>query len=121
MSPENVGVFIPIIVPIAIFAMIFGIRYLENKENLSMIEKGIAPPDKKRRASHPMQVLKWGLLFMGIGLGLAIALIISESMQLRSDEIRSLLFFTMALLGGGGGLVTTYMIARKHPEKDGNQ
>jgi hypothetical protein len=36
-------VMIPILVPLGIFAMIFGLRYFENKERMAMIEKGMDP------------------------------------------------------------------------------
>ncbi len=32
---------IPILVPLGVFAMIFGLRYFENKERMAMIEKGM--------------------------------------------------------------------------------
>jgi hypothetical protein len=42
-------------VPIAAFIMVVAIRYLESKENLSMIEKGMNPAEhkKQRRQANP--------------------------------------------------------------------
>jgi len=43
MGPEVIGVFIPILLGLGAFAMVFGLRYLRNKENMAMIEKGMDP------------------------------------------------------------------------------
>ena len=116
MSTDSIGVLIPIVVPIAVFIMIFGIRYLENKENLSMIEKGLVPPVRRPRSSHPLQVLKWGLLFMGVGLGLVCALFISSNTPELSGEMHSLVYIAMGLIGGGLGLLLTFFISRKYKD-----
>ena len=70
MGPE-LAILWMIIMTLAICALIFGIRYMRNRENMAMIEKGVNPsikPERPRPA--PFRSLKWGLLLVGAGLGL---------------------------------------------------
>ncbi|WP_315821764.1 DUF6249 domain-containing protein [Paraflavitalea speifideaquila] len=57
---------------LALFLMIFGIRYLRSRENMAMIEKGMDPKLNQRRPA-PFMNLKWGLLLVGAGAGLLVA------------------------------------------------
>lgn len=59
------------LIPIALFAMIFGIVYVvvRRKERLTMIEKG-ADPSMFQKGSKAPATLKWGMLFVGIGVGI---------------------------------------------------
>ncbi len=81
---------IPILVPLGFFALIFGIVYMNKKENLAMIDKGMNPKVRGARGPEPFRYLKWGLLLVGAGLGLLIAYIIDISVQGRPHP--SLLF-----------------------------
>ena len=49
MHEGIVALFIPITISLGVFLMIWGIRYLENKENMAMIEKGMEPVRRRRR------------------------------------------------------------------------
>ena len=69
MHAGELGVLAGIIIPLSLFAMIFGIVYLKKRENLAMIERNIDPRSYKPQ-SAPYQNLKWGLLLIGSGLGL---------------------------------------------------
>ena len=70
---------VPMVVMTGMFAMIFGIAYLRNRENMAMVEKGLNP--RQRDASpRPFLNLKWGLLMMGCGLGLLFAYIIDNTL-----------------------------------------
>ncbi len=46
MGPDQLVFFWLILSSLALIAMIFGIRYLNNKENMAMIEKGMDPKIK---------------------------------------------------------------------------
>ncbi|MCC7244813.1 MAG: hypothetical protein IT269_03975, partial [Saprospiraceae bacterium] len=66
MDKQEIAVLIPIIVSLGAFLMVFGLRYLQNKENMSMIERGINPADAKRRLEiDPSRTLKNGMMFVG--------------------------------------------------------
>ena len=81
MGPE---ILIPILVPLGAMALAFGLYYLRNKENMTMIEKGMNP---KEFANHPAPYrnLKWGLLLVGAGVGLFLAYIM-HTYVLKIDD-----------------------------------
>ncbi len=103
------------VLPIATFCMIWGVRYLENKENMAMIERGMNPKDKNKRL-NPSQTLKNGLMFVGAGIGLLLALLITENMSVDvSDRTRTGVFFALIALFGGLGMLGSYFYERKNP------
>jgi amino acid transporter len=73
---DGAQVLVPILVPISLFAMVFGLVYLKSRENLSMIEKGMNPKEFANRPA-PYRNLKNGLLLLGAGIGLALAYFIT--------------------------------------------
>ena len=105
MHEGQIALLIPIIVSLGAFLMIFALRYLENKENMSMIERGINPlREKQRRSADPTRTLKSGLLFVGAGIGLLLAIIITNSLQLDGDSETGVFFALIAIFGGAGML-----------------
>lgn len=106
---HNAEILIPILVPLGAFAMVFGIIYLRTRENMAMIEKGMNP---KRYANlpAPFRSLKTGLLFLGAGLGLLLAFIISKNMGGHDNEA---IYFSLIAIGGGLGLVGSYAMEKK--------
>lgn len=106
---NSVGVLIPILVPLGAFAMIFGISYLRTRENIALIEKGMNP---KQFASQPApyRSLKWGLLLLGSGIGLALAFFFDKNMGGSNNEA---VYFSMVAIGGGLGLISSYTIEKK--------
>jgi hypothetical protein len=93
-------------VPIAAFIMVVAIRYLESKENLSMIEKGMNPAEhkKQRRQANPSITLKNALLFIGAGMGLLLAIVITSTFQLNDQSSTGIFFALIAIFGGAGML-----------------
>ena len=53
------------------FACVFGIYYLNTRQNLAMIEKGMNPKIRYNRPA-PFKNLKWALLLIGAGAGLLV-------------------------------------------------
>jgi hypothetical protein len=117
-----------IIATLSICAAIFGWRYLKNKENMAMIEKGQNPnlrPERPRPA--PFRSLKWGLLFVGAGVGLFLAYLCDNTILYRvghdvnkfssnGDDYNGanvILYFAFIAIGGGVGLITSYRIEKK--------
>ena len=121
MDPAQLGILWLILTCLGILAMIFGIRYMRNKEIMAMIEKGLDPsikPEKPRPA--PFRNLKWGLLLVGAGLGLFAAYLMDNTLLYRighdHDEINGAnvsIYFAMIAIGGGLGLITSYRIEKK--------
>lgn len=107
---------IPITITLGAFLMVVALRYLQNKENMAMIEKGMNPADNKnnRRQTNPSQTLKNGLLFVGVGLGLLLAIIITNTLQMEEDSSTGV-FFAFIAIFGGAGLLGAYLYERKNP------
>ena len=103
---------VPILIPLGAFAMIFGIFYLKTRENMAMIEKGMNPKEHAIRPA-PYRSLKTGLLFVGAGLGLLMAFFIDNSMHMVDDSITAI-YFALIAIGGGAGLIVSYVMERKH-------
>ena len=103
-----------ILVPIAAFAMVFGIIFIlvRKKERLAMIEKGADPSQFKSDLSGPSS-LKWGLFSLGIGLGILVGNIL-VSTKVMEEEVA---YFSMIFLFGGISLIVSHFLARKM-EKD---
>ena len=95
-------------------AMVFGIRYLSNKEKMAMIERGIDPGIARPRASAPTPFLslKFGLLLVGLGLGLVVALFTVKGTGLNGDDAAAI-FFGFIGIFGGIGLIVSYVIEKK--------
>lgn len=95
-------------------AMVFGIRYMSNKEKMAMIERGIDPGIARARASAPTPFisLKFGLLMVGLGLGLITALFAVMNSSIH-DEDAAALYFGFIFIFGGIGLIISYVIEKK--------
>ena len=113
---------------VSICAVIFGMRYMRNKENMAMIEKGLDPsikPERPRPA--PFRNLKWGLLLVGAGLGLFVAYLLDNTVlykvghdvghwgrgDFEANGANVALYFACIAVGGGLGLITSYRIEKK--------
>ena len=110
----------PVLVPFIVFATIFGIVYIivtaRNKERMALIERGADPTlfeTVKKGRSH--SVVKWGLFFVGIGIGIVIANILVTS----GSMIESAAYPSMIFIFGGLALLGAHFFLRKS-EKDEN-
>jgi hypothetical protein len=112
---------VEIFVPIALFASIFGIVWIavsaRNKERLALIEKGLDSSIFKQLGQTHWRygALKFGLLAIGIGVGLVIANILDVN-GIMDNEVA---YFAMIFIFGGIGLLSYYKLMGKiKPEKD---
>ncbi|HLK30481.1 MAG TPA: DUF6249 domain-containing protein [Puia sp.] len=108
---------IPISICLGFFAMVFGIVYMHKRQNLAMIEKNMDPRIKEHRPTT-YQNLKWGLLLVGSGIGLALAYIVTQYV-LRTDD--PALWFAFIAIGGGIGLILSHRVEKKELLDKGNQ
>jgi len=108
-----IALFIPITIALGAFMMIWGIRYLENKENMAMIERGMEPR-RRRPQADPTRALRNGLMFIGAGLGLLLAILISNLMDLSNGQETGV-FFALIAIFGGLGMLSAYLYERKNP------
>jgi hypothetical protein len=130
MGPDQLVFVFMILTGMAICALIFGVRYMRNKENMAMIEKGLDPnikPERPRPA--PFRNLKWGLLITGAGLGLLCAYLLDNSLLYKIGHVHRTfsdgavedyttganvaVYFALIAIGGGLGLITSYRIEKK--------
>jgi len=102
---------VPITLFIGGFAMVFGIRYFINKEKMALIERGINPREGQS-APKPFLSLKYGLLLVGLGIGLLVSLF--TVIQTHMDEDNAVaLYFGFIGIFGGLGLICSYIIEKK--------
>ena len=103
------------IILIVFFAAIIVIVYLflRRKERLALIEKGQSASIFETKKNMPT-VLKWGMLFIGIGVGIIIGRILALYTAMGEEES----FFSMVFLCGGIALVIYHFIARNIEKKD---
>jgi hypothetical protein len=91
-----------ILIPASLFLTIFGIVYLflstRNKERLALIEKGADASIFRRRGNSFQKVilLNLALLFMGIGIGVFMALLLTTYTSLDKDAVYPAMIFLMA-------------------------
>ena len=120
MNSDTLGVLIPILVPLGLFAMIFGIVYLNNRERMGMIERGMDPRAYKPRP-EPYRNLKWGLLLIGAGFGLFLAYLLDRTAFHGPDDDNAAIYFALVAIFGGLGLFFSYKIEKKELlDKPGN-
>jgi tetrahydromethanopterin S-methyltransferase subunit E len=108
---------IPIVLFVGLFSLVFGIRYLVNKEKMAMIERGI-DPGLRKATPKPFISLKFGLLMVGLGLGLLVALftvrgVFGSEMRDGEDGQAVAIYFGSIFIFGGLGLITSYVIEKK--------
>ncbi|HRH71255.1 MAG TPA: hypothetical protein PLB89_17255 [Flavobacteriales bacterium] len=99
------------LVPIALFAAIFGIIYIsvtaKHRQRMAMIDKGLSPADLAER-SDPFRSLKSGMVAMGVGVGLLIGYII----QYTTHNDDPMPYFILVTICGGAALIGHYFIVR---------
>lgn len=118
MDAKELGVLIPILVPIAMFAMIFGIFYLRNREKMAMIERGMDPRIDKGKSINRNYVLTWGLLLIGSGIGLFLAYVLDHTVFITQNDDNQAIYFALIAIFGGAGLFLAYLIEKKDADKD---
>lgn len=118
MDKNSLAILVPILVPLGVFAMVFGIRYLENQERMAMIAKGITPPERQRRGFNPSKTLRNGLVLIGAGIGLLCAIWIDHTYYAAFDDRAQGYYFALIAVGAGIGLLSSYAYERKNPPKE---
>ena len=102
-----------VIITIVAFAALFGIAYVflvtRHRERMAMLERGVdasvfAPP----RQSFSL-TLKFGMLFLGIGLGI----LAGHELHRHYGLAEEVAFLSMVFLLGGLALMANFLIERK--------
>ncbi|MGD0037447.1 MAG: DUF6249 domain-containing protein [Bacteroidota bacterium] len=97
--------------PALIVLIYYFSRRAKHKERMALIEKGIDASIFIKEESTFNQVLMWGMLIGGIGLGLLLGYILAIYTPMRQEIIMPI----NALLFGGLGLIG-YFVYRKKTE-----
>ena len=103
---------IPILLGLGLFAAIFGIRYLQNKENMLMIQNGM-DPGIRRPVGPSFTALKVGLLLIGSGLGLFLAFVLDNTILNFGPGINDrnpAIYFSLIAIFGGIGLFISHLM-----------
>ena len=107
---------VEIIVPLAAFAMIFGIIYVAvtayNRKELAMIEAGMNPNESKKSGHSKIRT---ALLFLFVPLGIFTGNVIATLFPVIEAESLGLIF---AFIFGGMALTTSYFIEKGFEKKD---
>lgn len=111
-------VFIFGVVPVSVFLMIIVLRYLENRENMAMIERGMDPKANKvvrKKDLDPSQTIKNGMMFVGAGIGLLLAIVTTTTFQMEDGTG---VYFALIAIFGGLGMLGAYFYERKNPSQN---
>jgi hypothetical protein len=111
--PEIVVIFFSLSI-VAVWGSIILTRH---KERMTIIDKGLDPAgskamyERKPLRASPLTSLKWGIIFISIGVAVLLGLWLKESYFLNDGIIPG-----MIALFGGIGLVVFYLMANKKAE-----
>lgn len=105
---------VEVMIPLIVFASLFGMVYVflstRNKERMALIEKGAdASLFESKKTGRSNLTLKFGMLAVGIGIGILIASIL-ESYTILDEEVA---YPSMIFLFGGLFLVANAIIEKK--------
>lgn len=117
-----VGILVPILLGLGLLAALFGIRYLQNKENMLMIQNGIDPGIRRPKGKSYIN-LTWGLLLMGAGIGLFLAYLLDNTVlnfdnPNRDEDANVAIYFALIAIFGGLGLLISHVIEKKESKEE---
>jgi len=97
-----------------IFSTIFGVIKLliRRKERLMIVEKGTNMPEIKDEG-FSFSALKFGIFFVGIGLGVLVANILCVTTKIENEVA----YFSMIFLFGGIALIIAHYMERPDKQK----
>ena len=107
-----VAMSIPITAILGFVGLMIILRKFDNDEKMAMIEKGMTLPQKQSAKVNPAAALRWGCLFVGVGLGIFVANMIASVKQDNEALYPALIMFF-----GGAGLLVSYYIQLKIDER----
>lgn len=106
-----------ILIPISMFLSAFGILYVylntRHKERLTLIEKGADPALFQTKKGQSNVSMKFGMLFVGIALGILMGNILTETTSLKEEVA----YISMIFLFAGISLVLYYITIEKKKQQ----
>lgn len=101
------------LIPIAFFGSLFGIAYVylitRNRERMALIEKG-TDPALFRNPQRGRFSLKFGLVFVGIAIGILMGAVLTANVPGLREEAAN---FSMIFLFGGLALIISHFLEAK--------
>ncbi len=92
----------------AIFTLIYVLLMTRYKERMALMEKGLSPKDFNNRNAALSATLRFGLLMIGIAIGIMLGNFVSRYFDVPHNAA----FIAMMFLFGGIGLLTSYFIEK---------
>lgn len=83
---------------VLIILLLFGIRYLKNKEHMAMIERGMIPHDSQGQGIN--RILLNACIFFGVGIGLLAGYFAGQGFM-RNNRILAHIIFVSLFVGVG--------------------
>lgn len=94
--------------------IIFWAIQSKHRERMKLIERGLTPEevrayfaDAGKKPKSPYSTLKWGILFLALGLGFFLANILEYTFEIGEDLMPALLLFF-----GGAAFIVYYLIVK---------
>lgn len=116
-------VFVPMVAILGTFGIpgviILWYLYSRHRERMRLIEKGLTPEEVKsyfaeaKKPKNPYAALKWGILFLFVGLGIFVSQILYNMYDFDEG-----LGFGIVFMFGGAGLLLYYAIITSKTRKE---
>lgn len=106
--------------PIFVVAIIFGFSYsviyliIRRKERMALLEKGVDASVWLTPRRQGSIALKYGLLFIGVALGIFVGSLLSALTTLNEEAA----YFSMIFLFAGLGLVISHFLEKKEIKEE---
>jgi hypothetical protein len=109
----------PIFVLLIIFGSIVTIVYfgIRKKERMAMMERGVDPAIFHTPAKKNTTALKYGILLVGVALGILLGKILATTNAFMYEE--EVAYFSMIFLFGGLSLLIYHFLSKKMNEEEG--
>jgi hypothetical protein len=111
----------PVLILGIIFGAIVAMVYLANrkKERMAMLEKGFDPSKFLNFSKSSTQSLKYGVLLIGLGLGILVGKVLTYTEAFRNEKEAA--YFSAIFLFGGVALVIFYLMEKRRADEQKNE
>jgi preprotein translocase subunit SecG len=100
------------LIPLIALTIFILVQRTRHKERMAMIENGLGESLLNKKESPFQDILMWGMLSTGLGIGLLVGYILLNFYSFKDDMILGI----MSMLFGGLGLIT-YFFYKKRSKK----